>query len=1531
MKTKILSKSLYRVLTALLSAAMIMASVTLPVLAEGEINVSALPEFSADANISSVDAFKISSETALIAFASAIKDDNAKGAYSLKGKAFYLANDIDLKGEEFTPIANVSSVGDGFAGTFDGLNHTIKGLKINSNSDNGVGLFGTINGATIKNLKVEGNISASGSTFVGGIIGKTQGNVVVDSCSFSGSVSNNNPDDNDTTAAGGIVGRVNYAKKSVKISNCANSAEITSANGLAAGIIGYSSSKVVLSNCYNTGNISSKYYASGIGATLSKTTSTITNCYNSGITTNTNKGTYNAGISANFNGKATINCYSKYSTSDKIVNGTNGSAAPLPDGGLKASDLGDAFKDGSNGYPILKWQASGTSVKTEPSISIDGGTTLNMTNNGTAAKTTLTVRYKDMGNETPKVTWLVESGNDKIDIAQPANATEADNQREITAKEAGSVKIKASVTYESKEYTADAAITIYPCVTFAEVAGRIIVGETVEAKVSVNGAREYDYENYPKLKYQWYKSDDYTTSSKSEAISGATDRKYKIPDDMAGKYIWVEVTAGSEKANIGNQLGNNKVGSLDKKLVEDDAAEIPFDSNSTEKNPIVIKEAKKLTLPNVGDSKKSKIEWISDNSEIINAETGAVTLPETGTVTVKLSAKVIYNNEFTNKWYYFKVYSQKQIDEDKANVLLPVKDTLDALRGGYGYVMHPEFDKDTNALDMFKANFNTKAKALNKDTNGTEISIKSIETTAGGENSKIEPSGDITYYYENPNTTPMNRFGRHDVTFEIRYKGETTTFKASVIVYWDVDKVKAAMKSEVMDKISMPKNEQDKTITEKDLSLPKVIDDKKWALISWTSSNEKYLSISNKNQQTADTLFNPYVGVIKRGAKDTEVTLTATCTFGYTNDVGGNEKPITLTYTYPVTVKAIDAAAAEEIKKGLDEKLDTGFKKAGLTDAVTGEKLSADESGKITVTNDIKFPTTRDFGIDGKEFPVSITTDNHDVVLTPDVNNAARVEVIRPAVGKSAATAKITLSVTDKNTNVSASREYTIEVPALTKSEIDAEKALMAKVKDAYFDGIRGANTDKNDIGSNLRSFTEVYEENGELKWVRDNKSMVGHGIVPTPLDGWYDLQAWRLFRSSNPAVISHENLLVTKQTNGKSVTVDSALSSETLGKYGELYNSDKTKYADYKDLEELYYQPVSVKLTVRGTSTRKGVKPTAVSEKINVSFTLMDNKKTLIDTVEYKDQDETTTVYDIFKKAMDANKYTYEKQGTYIPSITMPDGTKLGALDRGQNSGWMYKVNGKIPDVSMGAYGLSDGDKIIVFYTNDYTKESGMSHYGGGSSGGKNKNTNTSDQNKNDDTLKPNENNDNSAISFDDVKTDGWYYKAVSFVCGKNIMRGTGEKLFEPDGLLNRAMFVTILYRMESEPAASAARFSDVKNGEWYTKAVAWASENGIVNGISDSEFAPEDNITREQMAAIIYRYIKFKGEDVSVGENTNILSYDDAEDISEYAIPAFCYVGGAGIMSGRTQSTLNPTGTATRAEAATVIMRMFDNGLVK
>lgn len=128
--------------------------------------------------------------------------------------------------------------------------------------------------------------------------------------------------------------------------------------------------------------------------------------------------------------------------------------------------------------------------------------------------------------------------------------------------------------------------------------------------------------------------------------------------------------------------------------------------------------------------------------------------------------------------------------------------------------------------------------------------------------------------------------------------------------------------------------------------------------------------------------------------------------------------------------------------------------------------------------------------------------------------------------------------------------------------------------------------------------------------------------------------------------------------------------------------------------------------------------------------------------------------------------------------------------------------------------------------------------------------------------------------------------------------MNGTGETTFSPDETTTRGMIVTMLHRLEKEPAAAAAGFADVDAGSWYADAVAWAAANGVVNGVSDTAFAPETAITREQMAAILYRYAQLKGYDVSVGEDTNILSYTDAGQISEYAIPAMQWACGAGLI---------------------------------
>ncbi len=182
-------------------------------------------------------------------------------------------------------------------------------------------------------------------------------------------------------------------------------------------------------------------------------------------------------------------------------------------------------------------------------------------------------------------------------------------------------------------------------------------------------------------------------------------------------------------------------------------------------------------------------------------------------------------------------------------------------------------------------------------------------------------------------------------------------------------------------------------------------------------------------------------------------------------------------------------------------------------------------------------------------------------------------------------------------------------------------------------------------------------------------------------------------------------------------------------------------------------------------------------------------------------------------------------------------------------------------------------------------------------------------------------------AMAFSDVVSGQWYHDGIHFCVKNGLMNGVGDGLFDPNGNLSRAMLVTVLYRLEGSPVAGSATFSDVADGLWYSDAVAWAAENEIVNGIGHGKFAPEQDITREQMAAILYRYATYKGYDTSAGEDTNILSYTDALEISEYAVPAMQWTAGEGLITGRTASTLAPQGTATRAEVATILMRFCEN----
>ena len=176
----------------------------------------------------------------------------------------------------------------------------------------------------------------------------------------------------------------------------------------------------------------------------------------------------------------------------------------------------------------------------------------------------------------------------------------------------------------------------------------------------------------------------------------------------------------------------------------------------------------------------------------------------------------------------------------------------------------------------------------------------------------------------------------------------------------------------------------------------------------------------------------------------------------------------------------------------------------------------------------------------------------------------------------------------------------------------------------------------------------------------------------------------------------------------------------------------------------------------------------------------------------------------------------------------------------------------------------------------------------------------------------------------FKDITTDHPFYEDIKYVYEKGLMQGVREDIFQSATTTTRGMITTILYRMEGEPAVkNASSFRDVADGMYYSNAVAWAAANGIVNGYADGTFQPDQTISREQMAAILYRYAQYKGCDVSVGEDTNILSYTDATQVATYAVPAFQWAVGAGIINGTTATTLSPKGSATRGQVAAILHR--------
>lgn len=341
------------------------------------------------------------------------------------------------------------------------------------------------------------------------------------------------------------------------------------------------------------------------------------------------------------------------------------------------------------------------------------------------------------------------------------------------------------------------------------------------------------------------------------------------------------------------------------------------------------------------------------------------------------------------------------------------------------------------------------------------------------------------------------------------------------------------------------------------------------------------------------------------------------------------------------------------------------------------------------------------------------------------------------------------------------------------------------------------------------------------------------------------------------------------------------------------------------------------------------------------------------------------TTALAVLESVLDEAGITYTADTTgYVTTIN-----GLSAFDHGSKSGWRYMVDGTAPLESSASYTFTKNSTLIWYYTDDYTKETDDSWTGGGgqtvvdaaikeqadgsyqvtlpkgSAGsvlvtipkvsqgdllvivhadGTQEAVKKSVIQDGTAYLLLEENATVKAVDyvsdFNDVKEDAWYAGAVDFVAGRGLFSGVGGGNFAPDGTLSRGMVVTVLYALEEAGAQkSESLFADVAQDAWYAQGTAWAVEAGIVSGYGDGQFGPDDAVTREQLALMLYRYAQ--SMKLSTGAGASLTSFGDEVQISPWAREAMAWAVSAGVLSGTPEGSLNPAGTATRAEAAVMV----------
>ena len=635
---------------------------------------------------------------------------------------------------------------------------------------------------------------------------------------------------------------------------------------------------------------------------------------------------------------------------------------------------------------------------------------------------------------------------------------------------------------------------------------------------------------------------------------------------------------------------------------------------------------------------------------------------------------------------------RKSPEQTAADEKLNAADT--AVTGNYKAV----YGTDTNALTMIGAKLNA---AGIKDVTVT------MKAAASGSYAGIDADGTIRYKWNTNGSTPAaDAFLRPTVVLSYQGADGKTYTKESdgcyFIIGLDEAKARAALQT-VADRITLPAE-----ISSADAltSLPRYPlkagvdagsvdynDDASvelWTTAAWTSSNTGVIAIT----QVSYPYYAPYTAAVTLPQKDTAVTLTLTLTYNGRED-------LKVSKVYTVNVKG--SAAVRELD--YQELLETALTEYGLKDPRDSSAID-----NANVVSDIQFPTTRQLNtiayrdyekeFDGKYTPVLLTTSDDSVVVSADpaTANVARMVTYRPLPGQAARTVTVTMKILSRpggegkdyaSMTVLASRDITLTVQPLTQAELDAAAAFMQKVctEEVYWEGIRKANTDRNGVTGDMRSFIEIVPNGDGYKFVRDMADYNAVGVKADDIDGWYDAQQYRCFRSSNSAIVAHETLLLTQPQYNTKITIDSVLSYTEYAKYWEKFRSDPA----YAQFARFYKQPISVSVKVIGTEGIDDPNIQPITVTVNVegggfSRTFAD----LTGGTYTCSSSDGRTAADALLSVLAQNRYTYTGTPGYITGVTDANGVALTAGDKtfGPWSGWMFTVNGEMPILRTDASG---------------------------------------------------------------------------------------------------------------------------------------------------------------------------------------------------------------------------------------------------